>query len=109
MKRKRALSLDCKQCGSAFEPLRWKGYEQQFCSGTCRNLAIPVHRAVMEQVLGRPLERYETVHHKNGVRHDSRPENLELWSSRHGRGQRVADLPYTIGSRCEHMHLAFGC
>ena len=53
--------------------------------------AIPEHRYVMEQLLGRKLFAEETVHHVNGVRTDNRPENLELWSSRHGRGQRVED------------------
>ena len=50
------------------------------------------HRYVMEQMIGRQLTRKETVHHKNGVRTDNRPENLELWASSQPAGQRVEDL-----------------
>ena len=89
------------------------GYMPQiYCSRTCSNYArksegyvdrhgyrvvarnpkqIYQHTIVMEQMIGREMLPGETVHHKNGDRADNRPENLELWSSRHGKGQRVED------------------
>lgn len=57
-----------------------------------RNGWMAGHRVVMEEVLGRALLSGENVHHVNGVRHDNRPENLELWISSQPSGQRVADL-----------------
>lgn len=53
---------------------------------------VSEHVFVMSEVLGRPLLPGETVHHKNGIRDDNRPENLELWAHMQPHGQRASDL-----------------
>lgn len=50
------------------------------------------HVVVMERVLHRRLLPGEQVHHRNGVRDDNQPDNLELWVICQPAGQRPADL-----------------
>jgi hypothetical protein len=57
-----------------------------------KNGIVQEHRAVMAEIIGRPLLPAEEVHHKNGVRSDNTPRNLELWTSPHPSGQRPAEL-----------------
>lgn len=61
------------------------GYVEIYCPDhpNCRKHTkyILEHRLVMESVLGRFLEKTEVVHHKNGVKNDNRPENLEVFGS----------------------------
>ncbi len=59
--------------------------------GTEPSRDVLEHRYVMEQRIGRTLLPEETVHHVNGIKTDNAAENLELFSSRHGPGQRVID------------------
>lgn len=50
------------------------------------------HILVMELKLGRSLRPGEEAHHKNGLRADNRPENLELWLRSQPTGARICDL-----------------
>ena len=56
-----------------------------------KSFLLMEHHLVMSEMIGRGLLPGESVHHKNGMRDDNRPENLELWTKAQPAGQRVDD------------------
>lgn len=119
----------CERCNKQMDTTNSSYRKQRFCSAECRttpdgtlkrtsggymlikasshqgadhNGYIGEHRMIVEQQIGRLLEPHERVHHKNGVRHDNRPENLELWKVKGKKdpsGVRSVDY-HCPGCRC---------
>lgn len=101
---KQAKSAQCSECRSVAKEANgnWKGGRTRHKAGYVmvrmpdhpragRSPYVFEHILVVEGVLGRYLGPDETVHHRNGIRDDNRPENLELWTKPHPAGIRVSD------------------
>lgn len=99
LKRKNTQSCGCYKSEIAsrrhlrpWTECNWKVNDQGYLRACWRGKIILQHRMVMEDQLGRPLQPWEHVHHKNGIRSDNRIENLELVKCFHGAGQRPEDI-----------------
>lgn len=65
-----------------------KGYVAIWRDGQWRR----EHRLVIETLLGRRLLPTENIHHRDGVKTNNAPTNLEIWTTGQPAGQRVLDL-----------------
>lgn len=108
----------CPKCGIEFRPLRsssvfcsvpcarskngghnkkaqswWvnsKGYiEGRIWVTPSVQIRVKQHRWIMEGILGRPLEKWEDVHHKDGNKTNNSPSNLQLMS--HGQHSKITN------------------
>ncbi len=107
----RRLSTKCITCFNKQQPKQgekngnWRGGRTKYKNpsgyvyvrtpghprGQRNNGFVFEHIVVLEGILKRHLLPGETVHHRNGVRDDNRPENLELWVKPQPTGCRVED------------------
>jgi hypothetical protein len=88
--------LICELCGHPFQSVWTRAGGTRFCSSACFGAALRgtgkettypklngrhAHRAVAEQMLGRPLRRGEVVHHRDGDKTNYDPSNLQVLPS----------------------------
>jgi hypothetical protein len=92
-----SLDLPIKQTRKGEGYINYYGYRQftgnkfKDHPNSDKNGRILEHILVMSNYIGRPIQKGEIIHHKNGIRDDNRIENLELWTCSHPSGSRVKD------------------
>lgn len=81
--------------------LHHKGYVYRYAPDHPRasNGYVFEHILVAESMLGRYLEEGETVHHKNGIKSDNRPENIQVFDSPGAHSKHHAALRRAVAER----------
>lgn len=123
------MTKDCLNCEKEF---KCRNKDQKFCGAACycawrtgpnhpaykgghrdargyRKVCVNgihdwEHRLAMQQKLGRPLRKGETVHHLNGDRSDNRLENLSLFPSHSDHLKSHATFRSETHKECSRCH-----
>ena len=72
-------------------------YKEKRGDGEKKGRYVLEHRVVMSEILGRPLDRWDIIHHMNGIKTDNRPENLQ-----HLRGDNYGCHLPLVCPKCGH-------
>jgi hypothetical protein len=68
-----------------------------------KNGLYPLHRVLAENKLGRLLNPWEDVHHKDHDKENDDPENLEVLShSEHAREHALENVPAPVADECSN-------
>lgn len=62
------------------------------------------HRYIMAQMLGRPLEKWEQPHHRDGNKSNNTPSNLELRIGNHGKGASLKSYEDELLKRLAELY-----
>jgi len=70
----------------------------------CKRGYVREHRLIIAKILGRPLEKWEQPHHRDGNKLNNDPSNLELRIGNHGKGASLKSYEEELLKRLAELY-----